>query len=130
MTDRKGMETATGRIWLRDDGIVEILFKEGAELTLEDSKQYVENMGRLIAGNEPAPLLVDLGGLHGHSSEGRAYFAQSDDTRRVASRVALLTESLVSRVLGNSYLSIKKPRLPTRLFTGREQAITWLREPL
>lgn len=129
MTDERRIETSTGCIWLRDDGVLEILYEDGAHLTLEDSKLYVEAMGQLIPGGRPAPLLVDFGGLVSQTSEGRAYFAQSEDARRVASKVALLTKSLVSRVLANSYLAIKRPNIPTRLFTSRDEAIAWLREP-
>ena len=129
MAGERRVETSTGCIWLRDDDIVEILYKDGAHLTLEDSKLYVEAMGQLVSGGKPSPLLVDFGGLVSQTSEGRAYFAQSENARRVASKVALVTESLVSRVLANSYLAIKKPHIPTKLFTSRGAAIAWLREP-
>jgi hypothetical protein len=46
---------------------------------------------------------------------------------KVSQAVALLMGSPVSRVLGNLYLGLNKPPIPTRLFTSEEEAKVWLR---
>jgi hypothetical protein len=43
---------------------------------------------------------------------------------------ALITGSAVNKTIGNIFLSIDKPLVPTKLFTNEESARQWLREYL
>jgi hypothetical protein len=39
---------------------------------------------------------------------------------------AILIDSSVSRVVGNFFLGINKPAVPTKLFTNEKEAVKWL----
>ena len=41
---------------------------------------------------------------------------------------ALVIDSGPSRVMGNFFLGLNKPRFPTKLFTSEAKAEAWLRE--
>ncbi len=129
MSETRRVETSTGCVFLRDDGILEVSFNEGVNLVLDDSKEIVEACRQLAGEKAPLPALIDVAGVRGQTSEGREHFARSDEAVEAASKVALLTESLVARVLANSYMTFKRPPVPTRLFNSRDEALAWLKEP-
>jgi hypothetical protein len=100
-------------------------FRTGAEVTLDDSRANVALCLQRNAGRR-RPLLVDLRGVKSQTAEARAYLAGREGVQ-VSQAVGLLIGSPVSRVLGNFYLGLNKPSVPTRLFTSEEEAQAWLR---
>jgi len=40
---------------------------------------------------------------------------------------AFVIRSLPQKIIGNFYLKFHKPKIPTKLFTSKEKAITWLK---
>jgi len=100
-------------------------FRTGAEVTLDDARTNVALCLQRNAGR-PRPLLVDLREVKSQSAEARAYLAGREGVQ-VSQAVGLLIGSPVSRVLGNFYLGLNKPGVPTRLFTSEEEAQAWLR---
>lgn len=46
----------------------------------------------------------------------------------MSSKVALMVESPATRIIGNVFLKVSKPRIPTKLFQNRDAARAWLRE--
>jgi hypothetical protein len=100
-------------------------FRTGAEVTLDDSRANVALCLQRNAGRR-RPLLVDLRGVKSQTAEARSYLAGREGVQ-VSQAVGLLIGSPVSRVLGNFYLGLNKPSVPTRLFTSEEEAQAWLR---
>jgi hypothetical protein len=100
-------------------------FRAGAEVGLEDARENVALCLRMNAGRK-RPLLVDLRAVKSQSAEARGYLAGPEGTE-VCTAVGLLIGSPLSRVVGNFYLGMNKPPVPTRLFTSEEEAQTWLR---
>jgi len=100
-------------------------FRKGAEVTLDDARA---NVALCLQRNEGRrrPLLVDLREVKSQTAEARAYLAGREGVQ-VSQAVGLLIGSPVSRVLGNFYLGLNKPSVPTRLFTSEEEAQAWLR---
>jgi hypothetical protein len=101
-------------------------FRAGAEVTLDDARTNVALCLQRNAGRR-RPLLVDLRGVKSQTAEARAYLAGREGSQ-VSQAVGLLIGSPVSRVLGNFYLGLNKPSVPTRLFTSEEEAQAWLRD--
>jgi hypothetical protein len=125
------VETSIGWVTLNEDeGFIELTFREGVEAVLEDMVEIVECVEKLSPHLGTVPVLANLAGLYGHSPEARAFYAKSDKANRIASKVAVLTESMLSRVLANGYLRYKYASTPTRIFNDRAEAIAWLKEPL
>ena len=100
-------------------------YRAGAEETLDDARANVALCLRRNAGGR-RPLLVDLRQVKTQTAEARAYLAGAEGLR-VSQAVGLLIGSPVSRVVGNLYLGLNKPTIPTRLFTSEEEAQAWLR---
>ncbi|HUV57227.1 MAG TPA: hypothetical protein VMV96_00320 [Acidimicrobiales bacterium] len=124
MSDADGVEIAAKfRMWLRSDGIVHLVWSPGAVMELDDAVTAIEAMSRLTSGR-PAPLLADAHEAGSQSRLARAEFVRRGD---IATAVAILVLSPLSRMMGNFYLSVNKPTTLTRLFEDEDQAIEWLR---
>lgn len=112
-------------LWLGEDGIVRIIHVPGAEVTLEDAKEtmlaYLQ-----IRQEKRRPLFVDTRTMKSLAREARQYYA-GEEAVKVASAVAIIVGTPVSRVLGNFYLGLSNPHLPSRLFSSDDEALEWLK---
>jgi hypothetical protein len=116
--------TRTCEFRVRD--LIRARFLPGVEVGLEDAKENIALTAKLTGGRR-LPALIDLRAARSQSAEARAYLA-GPDANRVSSAVALLIGSPISRVIGNFYLGVNRPSVPTRLFTDESQAEAWLRQ--
>jgi hypothetical protein len=44
------------------------------------------------------------------------------------SAFAIIIQSPLSRVIGNFFMGLNKPRVPARLFKSEKEAVKWLKE--
>ena len=111
------------RMWLRPDGIVQLLWAPQVTMVLEDAVAATDAMAQLTAGRQ-SPLLVDAHDVGPQDRPARSEFARRGD---LVSAVALIVGTPLSRMMGNFFLSVSKPLAPTRLFDDEASAISWLR---
>lgn len=112
-------------MWLGDDGIVRIIHVPGADVSLEDAQETMAAYLK-IAGGKKRPLFIDTKTMNSISRGARKFYA-GDYAATVASAVALIVLTPVSRVLGNFYLGLSHPVIPSRLFDGEDEALDWLK---
>ena len=110
------------RIWLRPDGIVQLVWVLRAAMVLEDAIAATEAMAQLTGGRR-CPLLVDAHDAGPQDRSARSEFARRGD---LVSAVALIVGTPLSRLMGNFFLSVSKPVAPTRLFDDEASALAWL----
>ena len=114
-------------ISLGDDGILRLRMKPDVfELDLADAEEVIRAVGE-VGGGVPRPALVDLRTLRSMSRDCRKYFA-GPQTARVQSAAGLLVVSPIARAIGNFFMGLNKPLIPTRLFTSETEALVWLRD--
>ncbi len=94
-------------------------------ITLDVAKQAVEARLRFCEGSSH-PALIDMRKIKSVTKEAREYLAREGAEGIRAG--ALLIGSPLTRMLGNIFLQINKPEVPTRLFTSEESAKQWLRK--
>ncbi len=119
------LETRTAWIWLGGDGIVRELDRPGSAQTLVDAQENVAANAQAALGRR-RPLLVDMSAIESISREARVYYAGAE-AATVLSAVALLVRSPLSRAIGNFFLGLNRPAVPTRLFSAEAEALAWLR---
>jgi hypothetical protein len=122
------MEEQTSRVarlWLGDDGIVRIIHFPSVEVTLEDAQETMAAYLR-INGGIRRPLLIDTKTMKSLARDARKYYA-GEEAASVASAAAIVVGTPVSKVLGNFYLGLSNPLLPSQLFTSDDAAIEWLK---
>ncbi|MCD6017715.1 MAG: hypothetical protein K0S53_836 [Bacteroidetes bacterium] len=76
-------------------------------------------------GHKAFPLLVYTNKVKHISKDAREYLASEAGCQKVKS-CAIITNSIVTRVIANFFLHINKPLVPTKLFTDEESATQWL----
>ncbi|HEY6177021.1 MAG TPA: hypothetical protein VIX73_21340 [Kofleriaceae bacterium] len=109
-----------------DDGIVRMTMQPGVyDLELTDAREVIQAVNSL-SGGVRRPVLVDLREVRSMSRDCRKYFA-GPETAAAEAAAALLVVSPIARAIGNFFMGLNKPLLPTRLFTSEADALTWLR---
>lgn len=124
----KTVSTEQVDLELRDDGILEYRYAPGAVVDLAFARAIVRSAAELLGSAAPVPSLVEPGNVKEFTREARTFFAESSENHAVASKVALMVESPATRIIGNVFLKVSKPRIPTKLFGNRDAARAWLRE--
>jgi hypothetical protein len=118
------IETKTARIRLVN-GIIHYQVVPEAEVTIEDTREYVEIQAKLTGGKK-IPNLTDLRDVKSITREARAYLS-GEEAVSLTSACALIIGSPVSKIIGNFFLGLNKPAYPTRLFISEENAFEWLK---
>ncbi len=112
------------RIWLRPDGIAQIVWASAAIMNFEDAIAATDAMTKLTGGKR-RPLLVDAHDVGPQDRAARSEFARRGD---LVSAVALLGATPLSRMMGNFFIAVSRPMAPTKLFHDESSALAWLRE--
>jgi hypothetical protein len=97
---------------------------KGSSIELDGAKKMIEERLTLSEGKS-YPCLVDTTLVKTITKDAREAFAKGDGIKNMTA-CALLIGSPVNRLLGNFFLSVSKPGVPTRLFTSKEDALVWL----
>jgi hypothetical protein len=113
------------KVWVGEDGIARIIHEPNCDVTLADAQETMAAYEKVNQGKR-LPLFIDTMTMRSLSREARHYYA-SEEAAAVASAAAIIIGSPVSRVLGNFYLGLSNPHLPSRLFTDEDEALAWLR---
>jgi hypothetical protein len=95
--------------------------------SLDDARSNIETCAR-AAGNRRCRLLIDIRKSALISAEVRHYYSGEKLAQWFSALALLVDASPVGRVMGNLYLRISRPGVPTRIFSAEDPAMTWLRE--
>lgn len=95
-----------------------------AEITLEHAKENTAKV-RELSGDQVYPILVDIRKIRSISKEARDHFSMRGRKPGVIA-IAMLVSSPLSRIIGNFFLGLNHPVVPTRMFTDRERAEQWI----
>jgi|ERR1035437_4557278 hypothetical protein len=110
------------RMWLRPDGIVQLVWAPRTTVLLEDATAALEEMAQLTDGRR-SPLLVDMRDTGPLDRPTRAELTRRSDLQTA---VGLIVGTPLTRMMANFFLSVNKPPFPTRLFDDEESAVAWL----
>ena len=113
------------KLWVGEDGVCRIIHVPGAEVTLEDAQETMAAYKKINNGKR-LPLFIDTKTMRSLSREARHYYA-SEEAADNASAAAIIVGTPVSKVLGNFYLGLSNPHLPSRLFSSEDEALAWLK---
>lgn len=76
-------------------------------------------------GHKDFPLLIHTNKMKHITREAREYLASEEGCQKIKS-CAILTDSILTKVIANFFLQINKPLVPSKLFTNEESARKWL----
>jgi hypothetical protein len=120
-TEAKGYFT-----WMGNDGIARTCVKPNLDIVLEHAIENSKIVSSFFV-DKKFPILIDARNIKSMSYEARHHFsAHGRETKTNA--FGIIIGSSISRVLGNFYLGINKPTVPTRLFDNEQDSINWLKQ--
>jgi hypothetical protein len=114
-------EGGKGTVTLENQEIIHLLWKPKVRIEASDAKAAMAAVNS-VAQDLEYPMLVDMTTTESLGRQARSVFT----TRCAASRIALLGTSPVDRILANWSLGIQNLPCPTRFFTSKTEAMTWL----
>ena len=119
------VETRIFHTSLEKDGYIYTRVKPGSEIQLQDAKDNTAAVIK-VSGDSNFPILVDLREIKSISKEARDHFSMRGRKPHVTA-IAMLVKSPVSRIIGNFFLGLNRPTVPTRLFNQEKEAILWMK---
>lgn len=119
--------TQTATIALDPRGFVVTRINDGARQTLEDARENITATIE-VCGGRRLPLLVDITRCLPLEAEVRHFYSGEVLVQSFCALALLIESSPLGKMMGNVYLRIARPGIPTRLFTDSASAHVWLIE--
>jgi hypothetical protein len=118
-------ETRTARIYLDGEGLLIVRINDNARQWLEDAK---ENLAAAVSetGGTRRPILIDIRTAQPLDADARHHYSGQTLVDRFSALALLIDASPFGRMMGNVYLRIARPGIPTRLFADEAPAVQWL----
>jgi hypothetical protein len=114
--------------WMGEDGIARTKVKPEIDITLNHALENTEAVTSLYI-DKKFPILIDSRGIKSMSRDAREHFStRGRDSKTNA--FGIVIKSPLSRVVGNFFLGLNKPAVPTRLFDNEHDALEWLKQHL
>lgn len=119
------VETRTARIELLEGPIVVARIGDHDQ-SLDDARDNLAACARL-AEPDRKPLLVDIRAARPLLPEVRHYYKGERLDASFSAFGLLVRGSALGHMMGNIYLRIARPGIPTQLFSEEDRALKWLR---
>ncbi len=98
---------------------------DNSEIELTDCIENYEATKKITQGDKFLSLVDGRDIQTSVSKEARAYTANvKRDGKHIAE--ALLVNSTAQKLVGNFYINVNKPQIPTKIFSSEEKALEWL----
>jgi hypothetical protein len=125
----QSVETSVSSVELIGDDLLHWVYREGAVVTLREAEEEVARIEQLVKANllESTRLLIDIRPIRSIDRAASKLFSSDEihDTYGVQA-LGLITDSSISKVIGNFYMQVFGPKHPVRLFTDEAAAREWL----
>ena len=116
-------QNAFAEFWTEHD-VLFFVYKPGVVITLDAAKQIVGDRLKVQKGTT-FPVFCDMRGIKDSERAARDYLAKEGSS--LVKAVAVLTDSPVTKIMLNFYLTISRPLIPTKMFTNETQALEFLK---
>ncbi len=122
--DRNTVETSVAMISKVEPGIVRIIYKADARVTIAEARENVDAVAKVVGGVH-SPIFTDIRPISTIDRDSRQYFG-GDEAGEVTLATALLVDSPISRVIGNFFIGLNRSQWPVRMFSEESEAMVWL----
>lgn len=118
------LNTDVIKVSVHPNGYTELLLKDKA---LFDTKDIIESKNFItsILKDKKAFILLEAEGDVFTTKEARELAASAEHASHHGA-VAICSDKLAYKILGNVYIKINKPYAPTKFFTKKDEAVDWL----
>lgn len=120
---KKTLDTPVASLTLEND-ILYVKMKEGINLDQPEMEALLKQAIEL-AKPDNYYAIIDTTAQYDSTVEARNFYAESDYSKyRYAD--AFIVNSLPMRLLVNFFIVFNKPKIPSRMFTTKEEALKWI----
>ncbi len=110
-------------LWL-NDGILFGKFKPNLVIDLNIAKDMIHDR-KTVSENIARPFFVDITELLSVDAAARKYIA-SAEACKLMNAGAIYTQNKLLAFIGNAFILLDKPPVPTKVFNNGKQALMWL----
>ena len=111
---------------LIENNIIHIHLKSNQEIALNDAQEILESMG-IVGGGKKYPVFIDAGEFVSVDDDVRSFSASKvGNIYTIADAIAI--DNMAQKLLANFYLKNDHPKVPTKIFSNKHDALAWLRE--
>ena len=118
-------DTKTAVIHLNEKGLVIVKIRDNAYQSLDDAKTNLATAVSATSGRR-RPLLIDIRTAQPLDAAARHHYSGQTLVDGFSALALLVESSPFGRMMGNVYLRIARPGIPTQLFTDEPRAVEWL----
>src|SRR5215475_4948121 len=118
-------DTKTAAIHLNEDGLVIVKIRDNAYQSLEDAKTNLATAISATTGRR-RPVLIDIRTSQPLDADARHHYSGQALVDAFSALALLVESSPFGRMVGNVYLRIARPGIPTQLFSDESRAVEWL----
>jgi hypothetical protein len=111
-------------IWL-ENGII-CARHNSASFTFDMAQKLVEERLKISAGIS-RPILIDVKQCISIDVEAREYLSEGDSLKFVRAG-AFLIDNPITKFIGNIFINVNRPTVPSKLFTDLNKALKWLEQ--
>ena len=121
------IEHRTANVFLDAEGIVWFRYKNGADITIEDSYDYLKIINEIADGKKRYFILDTRGALVQTTQEHRAFMGQNPEALKWRIADAILVDVLPNRILSDFYKKKYSQSHPIKIFKSEEEAKQWFK---
>lgn len=122
-TDQQVFESQIATYWFEDEVLISL--SKSIKRTVPLIKENVELI-QLKTANRPVPLLIYLTNSTVPDKATRQY--STEHLPKVYSAMAMVSQPGLAQLIMNLLFRFKKPPIPMKSFTNKEEAMKWLKE--
>jgi hypothetical protein len=115
-------DTKTAAIHLDEDGLVIVRIRDNAYQSLEDAKTNLAAALSATVGRR-RPLLIDIRTAQPLDADARHHYSGQTLVDGFSALALLVESNPFGRMMGNVYLRVARPGVPTQLFTDERRAV-------
>lgn len=111
-----------------EEGILFAIFKKGVVIDLSAAREVLQSRLEFSNGHD-YPILVDSTGVKSFAKEARDYLSAAEGRKGVKA-TAILVSGYLSSTIANFFLKVTvgKAIVPTKIFSNKVKALTWLQQ--
>ena len=121
------IEHRTANVFLDSDGNVWFKYKNGADITIEDSYDYLKIINEIADGKKRFFILDTRGVLVQTSPEHREFMGRNPEVLLWRIADAILVDVLPNRILSDFYKKKYSQNHPIQVFKSEEEAKQWFK---
>lgn len=105
--------------------LLHVKIKPNVNFTGFDSIELMQKVEEFV-GNRSHKAVIEMGVFTTSSKEARKKYIESAYINNYRKADAFVVNSMLTRLMINSFISIAKPKIPTRAFDSVEDAMIWI----